>query len=338
MIVPTTTRPTEQQFRWVAEKSALQKLPVNLGMRAAGRLAVILNGMLGSVAAGRLGILMYHRVASHVVGLPAPLHNVEPKRFAEQLHGLQERGFRFISLTQALVAAKQGETLPPKSIVVTFDDGFGSVYTKAWPVLAQLKIPATIFVNTAYLDQNEPFPFDAWGVAYDDEAPLESYRPLRTAECLEMADSGLIEIGAHTHTHSDYRGRPAAFRDDLQLSVEIVRERFGVNDVTFAFPYGSVYHGFASDELAEAADLAGVCCGLTTTVDLVDPAESPFRWGRFNVFPWDTASTLAAKLGGWYAWAPRTRQAVAKTFCFRASGSYVVGTLAESIVSGEQFL
>jgi peptidoglycan/xylan/chitin deacetylase (PgdA/CDA1 family) len=255
---------------------------------------------------------MYHRVAQHVAGLPSPLHNVHPKSFAAQLEGLLRRGFRFVPLRQALHAADHNEPLPPRSVVVTFDDGFGSVYTQAWPVMKRLDVPATVFVNTAYLDSDEPFPFDAWGVAHRDRVPLERVRPLRTDECREMMQSGLIEIGAHTHTHEDFRGRPDSFREDLALSVRIVRELFGVDDVTFAFPYGSEHAGFASDELCAAARAAGVRCGLTTKPDVVTLSDSPFRWGRFNVFAWDTSATLAAKLGGWYGWAPAAKQAIAR--------------------------
>src|SRR5262249_51523225 len=147
----------------------------------------------------------------------------------------------------------------------------------------RLEIPATIFVNTAYLDGDRPFPFDAWGVAHRAVAPRDSYRPLTVKECRAVAAGGLIEIGAHTHTHQDFRGRADEFREDLARSVELVQEFFDVNSVTFAFPYGSVRSGFASDELAEAARDTGVCCGLTTAPDLVELADSPFRWGRFNV-------------------------------------------------------
>ena len=52
------------------------------------------------------------------------------------------------------------------------------------------------------------------------------------------------------------------------------------------------------------ARAAGVKCGLTTMAELVELSVSPFKWGRFNVFAWDTSATLSAKLAGWYSWAP----------------------------------
>ena len=253
-IVKMMTSQSEQSgivlLRWAPEQPAWKSLPVNCGMRAAGRLAVGLNAAFGSRANGRVGILTYHRITSRVPGFSAPLHNVEPERFSDQLTGLLKQKFQFLPLSRVLAAAAQGETLPARTVVVTFDDGFSSVYTQAWPVLQRLGIPATVFVNTAYLDSDDPFPFDSWGVAYQGQVPAETLRPLRTAECHQMLESGLIEIGAHTHTHEDFRGRPNSFHDDLVQSMEIVRERFDLQDVMFAFPYGGVHTGFAGDELA----------------------------------------------------------------------------------------
>lgn len=185
---------------------------------------------------------------------------------------------------------------------MTFDDAYGNIYTQAWPVLRQLGIPATIFLATAYLDSDEPFPFDPWGVAYRDRVPAETYRPLRTAECLEMAASGLIEIGSHTHTHQDFRGRADAFRADVAQSIEILRDRFAIEQVLFCFPWGTTHNGFAGGDLAQSAEEAGAICGVTADPGVVNHLDSPFRWGRFNVFDWDTAATLGGKLSGWYLW------------------------------------
>jgi peptidoglycan/xylan/chitin deacetylase (PgdA/CDA1 family) len=302
----------QQPSRWAPPKPPLRKLVEDLGMRAAGRVGVGLSRLLGSRAGDDLGILTYHRVAAHVLGVPKPLHNVDPERFREQLTGLLARGMTVWPLRKVLEYRERGLPIPPRTIVVTFDDGFETVYSNAWPVLQELQIPATVFVNTAYLDSEFPFPFDDWGVAYQDRVPGVTYRPLSMEQCREMIADGLIELGAHTHTHEDFRERVNEFRDDLQTSVEIVQAQFGHKDVTFAFPYGSPHAGFANDELAAAAKQTGVICGLTTESVLVDLHSGPFQWGRLNAFPWDTSATLAAKLEGWYSWAPKLRQRISR--------------------------
>jgi peptidoglycan/xylan/chitin deacetylase (PgdA/CDA1 family) len=267
---------------------------------------------MGSRSQTAIGILTYHRVADIVARVPPPEHNVTPKRFRQQLSGLLSRGYEFWSLRKLLTAAADHRAVPRRVAAVTFDDGYESVYTNAWPVLKELQIPATIFVSTSFLDKPQPFPFDQWGATFQSAIPKSSYCPLTTDQCREMLDDGLIEIGAHTHTHQDFRDRAAEFGEDLKTSVDFVRENLGVTDATFAFPYGCPYKGYASEDLVQAAKKVGVTCGLTTESIPVHLSQDPFRWGRFTAFPWDTAATLAAKIEGWYDWAPKLCRRLSK--------------------------
>lgn len=273
--------------------------------RAVGRIGVLLRAMLGRRTECPLGILTYHRVAWPITGLPRPEHNVAPSRFRMQIEGLVSRGFDFWPLSKVLACRDSGEDVPPRTVVITFDDAYESVYTNAWPILRELQVPATVFISTAYLDSDEPFPFDEWGMRFAGQVPRPYYRSLRREQCEEMWDDGLIEIGAHTHTHKDCRGRPDAFFEDLQTSVAIVREMLEVERVPFSFPFGRPQTGHAADDLAEAARRSGVTCGLTTEAVAVDPKSDPFTWGRFTAFSFDSGATLAGKLDGWYSWAPR---------------------------------
>jgi peptidoglycan/xylan/chitin deacetylase (PgdA/CDA1 family) len=276
-------------------------------MRCAGRAAAGL-GWFGQLPGKCFGILTYHRVCPDFPELAATWHNVPPQRFQQQLQGLLDRGFRCLPLGEVIDRQAQGKDLPPRTFVITFDDGFAAVYHWAWPVLKQLQLPATIFLNTQYLDQDAPFPFDGWGLFYPDRAPLESFRPLTTAECLAMTEDGQIELAAHTHTHADYRGAAAALEADLRICLRELEQRFNVVNPTFAFPYGSPRLGYADQELVDRVQKLGMRCALTTAPERVAIGSSPFGWGRFNAFPWDSASTLAGKLAGWYSWAPRFKQ------------------------------
>jgi peptidoglycan/xylan/chitin deacetylase (PgdA/CDA1 family) len=278
-----------------------------LGQRAAGQISGALS-LLGDRAGNAPGILCYHRIADITAGTAQPTINVTPARFKRQLAGLQRLGYQFWPLTQLLAAARKREPLPPRVIVVTFDDGYECVHSAAWPILQELNVPATIFVNTAYLDSAAPFPFDRWGIDAQNVAPISAWRPLTIAQCQEMIASGLIEIGAHTHTHSDFRGRSGELESDLQQCCASLKESFGLGEISFAFPFGRRDLGYVSDELMAAARRAGVTCALTTECELVDPSSDPFGWGRFNVYDWDSAATIAARLRGWYGWAPKCQR------------------------------
>jgi peptidoglycan/xylan/chitin deacetylase (PgdA/CDA1 family) len=279
-----------------------------LSFRGVGIAGVLLNKLFGSRSRGQVGILTYHRNAHHVRGLPKPLHNVTPDRFEEQITTLLDRGFVIWPLSRIIEYGAAGRAIAPRTIALTFDDGYETVFTEVFPILKKLGQPATVFVCTDFLDEEGPFPYDDWGIAYANRAPSQTYRMLATADCLEMVESGLIELGSHTHTHEDFRDRPADFRRDVETSLEILRALFGQQNVAFAYPWGKTHNGFAGGQLLNAIRKTEVTCALTTESRLVDPASDPFDWGRFNVCSWDTGATLAAKLNGWYSWAPKLRR------------------------------
>lgn len=294
-----TSNATDAQQYWKATK-----LEWNQQLRSGARsmLLRLLGNMPGLPVAARteaLGILMYHRVTPKPKGLADPTWNVAPERFEQQLRGLLRRGFCPLRLSQLIDAHGDAKRLPSKSFVVTFDDGYDCIYQYAFPILKRLQIPATIFLATAYLDQSGPLPFDDWTAAGSSQAPSTSWRPLSSAQCDRMADSGLIDLGAHTHTHLDFRGRHDELLEDLQMCVETLQIRFGIKKPTFAFPYGSRRLGFVDAQMLQAAAAAGASCALTTEPEMVRLNASPFGWGRFNVDAADGAAILASQLLGW---------------------------------------
>jgi len=258
------------------------------------------NTVLGPRKQNAFGILMYHRVVPPPRGLARPTYNVPPGRFEAQLRGLLRRGFEPWPLRKVLEFHRRGQPIPRRAFVVTFDDGFDNVYQFAWPVLERLNVPATLFLTTAYLDSPDPFPMDNWELAGSASVPTVCWRPLTTEHCREMQASGLIELAAHTHTHQDFRGRPEIFAGDLDRCLAELRRCFGLEDATFAFPYGEKKPGFSSPELVAVAKRVGVLCGLTTEGELVRPWDDCFGWGRLMPEDFDTGASLAAKLGGWY--------------------------------------
>jgi peptidoglycan/xylan/chitin deacetylase (PgdA/CDA1 family) len=263
---------------------------------ALARVAGGLHAVLGDRQAGSFGILMYHRVAEHDAGVPTPTINVTPQRLREQLSGLLDRGFEAWPLERLLAANVAAREIPAKVFTVTFDDGFENNLTEALPILVELNVPATVFLATAFLDSPAPFPNDNWSAAGSTSVLPQTWRPLTSRQCDQLQASGLVTLGAHTHTHQFFLDRVDDFRCDLQRSVDILRERFGVARPTFSFPFG-----LSSPELIAAARETGVSCGLMTRPDCVTRGSDPFRWGRFGVTTADTASTLAAKFGGWYS-------------------------------------
>jgi peptidoglycan/xylan/chitin deacetylase (PgdA/CDA1 family) len=280
----------------------------NWEKQAAGIASMLVEGLFGARVDESLGILVYHRVAPLVSDLPGSSLTVTPDRFRQQIAGLMDRGYVIRPLREVLRNRALGMPPSPRTVVVTFDDGFASVYTYAWPVLKELKAAATVFLTTAYLDSNNPFPFDIWGNTYRSRLPAEGYRPLTSNECREMAEDGLVELGSHTHTHRAFRGRPTELGEDTQTSVELLQKRFGLKELGFAFPGGRRYLGQWEEDLLAAVKQVPVTCALTTECQPVDWRSDPFGWGRCNVYEWDTVRTLTAKLKGFYSWAPKLQE------------------------------
>ena len=110
-----------------------------------------------------VAILAYHRVFD--IGreddfpYDPELVSASVADFEWQMRTLRRR-FDPMHLREVLSCADEGRPLPPRAVVVTFDDGHGDNYTHAFPVLRALGIPATIFLSTGYMDRKEPFWFD----------------------------------------------------------------------------------------------------------------------------------------------------------------------------------
>lgn len=103
-----------------------------------------------------LAVLTYHRVdepGARPQLSPAQL-SATPAAFAAQMRCLAAR-WRVVSAQEVLDAVRGGTPLPPRAVLVTFDDAYTDFAEHAWPVLRQLGLPVTLFVPTAYPDHPE---------------------------------------------------------------------------------------------------------------------------------------------------------------------------------------
>jgi peptidoglycan/xylan/chitin deacetylase (PgdA/CDA1 family) len=311
---PTTlTMTASEPFTTSAPIVPVERKPArdpNVTEKTARGVAVALNEIWGPCTRTGFGILMYHRVIDPIPGQPRPTWNVPPAAFEEQLSGLLKRGFDPWPLQRVLEHHEKQWKIPRRVFVVTFDDGYQNNFTQAFPILQKLRVPATIFLATRYIDSPDPFPSDDWIAAGADGVPAEAWQPMTTDECLQLQKSGLIELGAHTHSHDDFRGKPDYLRNDLRQCLAVLREKFQIERPTFAFPYGTKGNGFAGPDLVAVARESDLRCSLTTEAEMVTAKTDPFDWGRFAAEDIDTSTILAAKLGGWITAAKKLKHAL----------------------------
>ena len=180
-------------------------------------MALAADGFLPPRAAGGFGILMYHRIAEKTAACGADLERAS-RPFPPATRRAVGPRLSAVAAPQVL-APTRGEPIPPRTFVVTFDDGFECLYHQAWPILKELGVPATIFLPTSYLDSEGPLPFDDWSAAGSSRAEAAAWRPLSTAQCAECSPAGWSQLGTHSHVHADFRRRPETLRRDLAESL-----------------------------------------------------------------------------------------------------------------------
>ena len=110
--------PGEPGTRYRARLAALHQV---------SKLGGVLRQLLGTRITNAVGVLTYHRISPVCEGVPEPTINVTPVRFRRQIVGLLKRGFRFITLQEALDAQAQGREFLESTVVLTFDDIYDNV-------------------------------------------------------------------------------------------------------------------------------------------------------------------------------------------------------------------
>lgn len=139
-----------------------------------------------------LPILLYHRIDED-----GGLLSTKASVFLQHMQYLHEGGWRSLTLDEFSSYAETGTELPPKSFLLSFDDGYQSLLTEAAPVLKSFNYTASCFLCTQFV--RDPYrPIDLQGVdnncylSWDDARRLQS--------------DGLMEFQSHSHTHQKFSG------------------------------------------------------------------------------------------------------------------------------------
>lgn len=166
-------------------------------------------------------ILLYHNIAESYEAGDNLLH-ITPERFKEHMQALNNAGYTAISYNDYKNYVNGVSSIPEKSIIIAFDDGYLSNYTYAFPILKEFGMKAAIFVVTGSVD-NEKTVYPHFGYA----------------QAKEMLDSGLIEIGSHTHSHRSFK--ELSYEEtvtELRKSKYLIESELKINCTLLAYPYG----------------------------------------------------------------------------------------------------
>jgi len=167
-------------------------------------------------------ILMYHSV-SEVGGATA----IPPEVFAMQMRLLAESGVPVLTLDEWLAARVAG-SLPARSVVITFDDGFRDFDERAWPVMKPLGFRPIIYLPTGFVGRAE-----GWkGIGSPPRRLMGWDRIIR------LADEGVL-FGSHTVSHPDLNALPPeAQLAELTVAKRAVEAKLRATIRHFAPPYG----------------------------------------------------------------------------------------------------
>ncbi len=282
----------------------------------------------------RVAILMYHGVMPD--DLPAaendPLQ-VRTSEFRQQMEYLKAH-YEVCSLHEA--HSRLGEVGPKPRAVVTLDDGYGNNFLSAFPVLKELGIPAVIFLVTGKVGTDKVFWWDRLHLASRgsveveadfvrslkrvrpqtvdeqvngylrrlertvDPAQAKHYRVLNRDEITEMAASGLIEFGCHTHDHEPlntlhWREIEATLEESMTcLKTMVGPVRY------FAAPYGE-YDSYTFPSLQRYPfELA-----MSTQEGLMSTSSDRLRVPRLNIYRGCSTAAFACITSGLSLWLHR---------------------------------
>src|SRR5919201_1666822 len=222
-----------------------------------------------------LRVLMYHKIND----VPENSVTVPTGLFDEQMAQLGELGYRPVSLDDVLAYYVDRVPLPPKAVLISFDDGYRDNLENAVPVLQRYGYPAVLFVPIGYLDGSRPLP-------HDEHLATRGVvnRTLDWAELAELEARG-IRIESHGIGHkplADLEVDEAA--REIVLSKLRLEERLGRPVRAFAYVKGSEAH-YRPVHLSLLRQ-AGYDLAFTSISGSNGPHTDPLQLHRYNVEPY----------------------------------------------------
>jgi len=157
---PNLSELEDQSFVDASRKVGLRQRAAR-ALDGMGLLPIV--GGVRNLLGGKLRILAYHRVLTipdeNAFPFDLDLVSASAAQFREQM-AIVRRRYHPLTFRQLLEIADADKTPPRNAIVVTFDDGYDDNYRVAFPILAELGVPAVFFVSTGYIESGMPYAYD----------------------------------------------------------------------------------------------------------------------------------------------------------------------------------
>lgn len=221
----------------------------------------------------RVPILLYHYIGNNPNPEDKARDNlsVSPDKFDEQMGYLKDNGYNPIIL-DTLAAALSGQiTLPDKSIIITFDDGYIDLFYNAFPILQKYGMKAVAFIPTGLV-----------GTSY-----YSSWDQLDT-----MQKSGLISMQSHSVNHANLPSLTTAkLAFELGESKKVLEARYGQPVNFIAYPYGT-----SNQSVRNSVKGLGYIGGLGTWYSTIQSEGVIFNMPRVKVGGGMSLETFISRL------------------------------------------
>jgi peptidoglycan/xylan/chitin deacetylase (PgdA/CDA1 family) len=227
----------------------------------------------------RIPILTYHSIDES-----GSVVSTSPERFQRQMRQLHESSCQVLPLREIATALRENRELPANVLALTFDDGFESVYSHAFPLLQEFGFPATVFLVTGYCGSQS---------VWNRRTPKIGPAPLATWDQIaEMSNWG-IEIGSHSVTHPDLtRVRPSKAEREIRSSRRMIEDRLSKPVTAFAYPFG---HSNAEVRAMVEAQYQYAC---STRLGMVESGSAPYRLKRVEMYYFSSDEHFESLLNG----------------------------------------
>lgn len=260
--------------------------------------AIITLPLYGLVSRKRVRILLYHKVCD----LPPNKyrdHAVLPVSFDRHTEYLLRNKYNVIALEQFVEYKERNIKPPPKSVIITFDDGYMENYLNALPILERYNFKATFFITSDYLDSEEPFRWLDW-----DEQLLSQFQenkadwlPLTCQMLLDISERG-YSIGSHTKSHPELsQVEESVAMEELEGSKKCLEEMLAKPITSFSYPFGELNERVKEQVRAAGYKVAVRAMGPGSTLD-----SDFFELGRMPIEGRDSFLRFKNKLRGAYDW------------------------------------
>ena len=222
-------------------------------------------------------VLMYH-----AFGEEDDRYVISGRSFERQLRLLKRLRYRVLGFEELAGMLRAGEPPPPRSVVVTIDDGYADNLEIAKPLLARYRTPATVFLVSRRLG----------GVNDWTKRGADAHRPLlRTDQVQDLAGDG-IAIGAHTRTHPVLPELDASgLSTEIEGSRRDLEALLGEPVKAFAYPYGKFDRAAVA-----AADAAGFDAACTVESRPARLGDDPLEIPRLEIRGSETTRGFLRKL------------------------------------------